>query len=68
MAETFEESSVHWNIELVDNPDKILAEYDGIVATSDSWILDRAAAWTNLARDIIDAAVPQVWKIMLASP
>jgi hypothetical protein len=67
MAGTFESSFAHWNIELVDNPDKTLAEYNGIVVTSDSWILDRCAAWTNLAREIIDASVPQAWKLMLAS-
>jgi hypothetical protein len=65
MAEVVEHSPVTWNIELADNPDAILAEYDGVVATSDSWILDRCAAWTRLASGIIDAHVPDPWMIRL---
>ncbi|HVP12345.1 MAG TPA: DUF434 domain-containing protein [Phycisphaerae bacterium] len=65
MAEVVEHSRLRWNIELADNPDAVLAAYDGVVATSDSWILDRCAAWVNLARDIIDAHVPDAWKITL---
>jgi hypothetical protein len=65
IAVVVEQSPIHWNIELKDNPDAVLAEYEGVVATSDSWILDRAAACTNLAREIIDACVPDPWRIRL---
>lgn len=43
-----------WNIELVANPDAVLATYDGIVASSDSFVLDRCPRWCNLAGSIID--------------
>jgi hypothetical protein len=33
---------------LVNNPDSILIETDGIVATSDGWILDNVSRWLNL--------------------
>ncbi len=49
----------HWRVELVADPDPILAESDQIVATADSQILNRAAAWLNLARLIVEAHVPE---------
>jgi hypothetical protein len=54
-----------WQIELVDNPDPILAEYQGPVVSSDSWILDRCRTWINLAAEIIDQAVPDAWRLDL---
>ena len=48
-----------WQVELVFNPDKVLAEATQVVATSDSVILDRCARWVNLARLVIGQAVPQ---------
>ncbi len=48
-----------WEVELVYNPDKILAETDQIIATSDSAILDRCQRWINLARLVISQRVPQ---------
>ncbi len=54
-----------WNIELVDCPDAVLSDYAGVVATSDSAILDRCRAWVNLAADIINAHIRQVWRIDL---
>lgn len=42
-----------WGVELVKDPDPILAETDEIVATADSAILDHCRAWFNLAREVI---------------
>jgi hypothetical protein len=36
-----------WRVTLDTNPDKRLAGADGIVVTTDSWILDRAQEWTH---------------------
>jgi hypothetical protein len=44
-----------WRIELAANPDAVLADSAEIVATADSVILDRCAAWFNLARETISA-------------
>jgi hypothetical protein len=55
------------HIVLVGSPDVALRTYNGVVATSDSAILDRAACWTNLAAHIVDTKVPQAWKIDLRS-
>ena len=48
-----------WNVELVPDPDAILADSDQIVATADSAILDRCRAWFNLAREIVSRHVPE---------
>ena len=49
----------HWRVELVADPDPILAESDQIVATADSQILNISAAWLNLARRVVEAHVPE---------
>ena len=47
-----------WSVELVPDPDALLAETDQIVATADSVILDRCPRWFNLARETITRHVP----------
>jgi len=47
-----------WTVELVPNPDALLAESDRIVVTADSAILDRCRRWANLARLIVGEHVP----------
>jgi hypothetical protein len=49
----------NWTIELVPNPDRVLREAEGIVATADSNILDHARRWVNLAREVVLHHVPQ---------
>ena len=53
MEELAAERGWPWSVELVDDPDRLLAESAEVVATADSGILDRAAAWFNLARTVI---------------
>ena len=48
-----------WSVELVPDPDALLAETDQVVATADSAILDRCHAWCNLARETIARHVPE---------
>jgi hypothetical protein len=48
-----------WGVELVTNPDRILAAADHIVSSSDHEILDRCQRWFNLAREVIAGQVPQ---------
>ncbi len=47
-----------WSVDLVPNPDAVLMGSSEIVATADSAILDRCAAWCNLAREAIQRFVP----------
>lgn len=50
----------NWNPELAYNPDKKLVGNQGIVISSDSWILDNAIAWFNLAGYIIEKKIAKV--------
>jgi hypothetical protein len=47
-----------WAVQLVRNPDPILADSTALVATADSAILDRCARWLGLARLVIDTRIP----------
>jgi len=55
-----------WEVELVGDPDTVLAETERIVATADSGILDRVGTWFNLARHTIVQYVPQARIVELA--
>ncbi len=55
------ESEAHgwgWEISLINGVDRALAEANEVVVTSDSWVLDRAQRWTNLAAHLIAALRP----------
>ena len=47
-----------WEVELVQDPDPVLAEAGDVVATADSVILDQCRRWFNLAREVVTARVP----------
>lgn len=57
-----------WNceIDLVADPDPLLAATDRIVASADSQILDNAERWFNLARIAIESRVPNAWVVDLS--
>jgi hypothetical protein len=56
-----------WSVELVYNPDPILAASDEVVATADSAILDRCSAWFPLARFVIEEGVPTARVVALGT-
>jgi hypothetical protein len=58
VVQTAASNGWNWSVELVDDPDAVLKQSPEIVATSDSVILDRASAWLNLARLVIDVECP----------
>ncbi len=62
-----EQRGWRWRVDLVASPDRILRESTDIVATADSAILDRCCRWLNLARHVVDAAVPGRWLIDLST-
>ncbi|AZQ64065.1 DUF434 domain-containing protein [Flammeovirga pectinis] len=43
-----------WEVELVFDPDKVLAKSERIVVSSDGWIIDHAKKWFNLGAFIIE--------------
>ena len=55
-----------WSVELVPDPDAVLAQTDQVVATADSVILDHCHAWFNLARETITGHVPDAEVVELA--
>jgi hypothetical protein len=50
-----------WEVELVLDPDGVLAKAHKPVATADSGILDRCRRWLNLVQLVIDRHVPEAW-------
>lgn len=53
LEELSDQNQFNWQVELVYNPDKILAESQNIVVSSDGWILDRCESWCNLGAFLI---------------
>lgn len=54
-------------VSLSDNPDRELVALGLPVASSDSWVLDRAPAWVDLPGAVIDAHVPGAWRLALGA-
>ncbi len=61
-----QEQGWNWQVEIVMNPDPVLAAQNEIIATGDGVILDVCAQWFNLARTVIERALPQSNVINLA--
>jgi hypothetical protein len=55
-----------WKIELVQNPDAVLAATKEIIVTADSVVLDRCQEWFNLPREVVDRYVPTANVVPLA--
>jgi hypothetical protein len=60
-----QESNENWKVELVPNPDPLLAQSAHTIVTADSVILDSCSRWVNLARAIVTERIPQAWIIDL---
>jgi hypothetical protein len=60
IEETAELNRWPWEVELLPNPDPVLAHSEEVVATADSVILDQCQSWLNLARETIAAYLPEV--------
>jgi hypothetical protein len=61
------EAGWDWDVRLVASPDRALVEATAsIVATADSGVLDRCGRWFNLAREVVEAAVPAAWIVDLS--
>jgi hypothetical protein len=56
-----------WEIDLVPDPDPLLASATVCIATADSEILNRAQTWLNLVDLLVRDNLPQVWLIELAA-
>ncbi len=54
-----------WTVELVADPDPLLAGASEIVVTADSAILDRCGRWLNLVRLVIEGRIPDAYVLDL---
>ncbi len=55
-----------WQVELVPDPDRVLAVSREIVATADSAILDSGPRWVSLAREVVREFAPEAWVVGFA--
>ena len=60
LEESAAENNWNWEVELCYNPDKVLAESNSIVITSDGWVLDQAQRWFNFGRLLLEKHLPGV--------
>jgi len=63
MEQMAERGGWSWQVELVADPDAVLAGAPCIVATADSALLDRCRRWVNLARRAVEHWAPEAWVI-----
>ncbi|MFK7771081.1 MAG: DUF434 domain-containing protein [Saprospiraceae bacterium] len=54
LLEISEKYQFNWQVELVNNPDKVLAENCKIIVSSDGWVIDHAQNWFNLGSHLIN--------------
>ncbi len=66
LRELAEEHNWRWEIELVPDPDFVLAQTENTVASADSQILDTANHWFNLAKHTINDRVADKWIVDLS--
>jgi hypothetical protein len=66
MQEMFAAHGWHASVELVPDPDPVLATTLELIATADSVILDRCQRWLNLARGVVDALATPPWMVDLS--
>ncbi len=55
-----------WTVELTDRTDRVLTESPEVVASADSAVIDRCRRWCNLARHVVETAVPDAWIVDLS--
>jgi hypothetical protein len=66
MYEFAVESGLAWDIELVNNPDKVLADCEEVVISGDSDVLDKCSCWFNFSFEAI-SSIQSCWLVDLRS-
>lgn len=67
LYEEAEKNEWDWQVEVTNGVDRVVAESEAVVLTSDSWILDRAGRWANLAESMVKEVVPAPGVLNLGS-
>lgn len=65
LMETAKQETYPWEVYLENNPDKVLAESEHVVVSSDAWVLDHADRSFNLGAYLIDKTSSQFQVIEL---
>jgi hypothetical protein len=60
-------AGLDWHVDVVPDPDVLLAASNAVVASADGVVLDRAARSFNLARHCAEACAPGAWVVDLSS-
>jgi hypothetical protein len=63
ILETAKANGWKMEVELVFSPDHVLSGTENVVASSDGIVLDRCAAWINLAREIVTKQIPSAFTV-----
>lgn len=66
LREQAERMDAPWEVVLAEGVDARLAASGDVVATGDSWILDRCEAWVDLPRAVLEREAPNAWLLDLA--
>ncbi|GMU53586.1 MAG: hypothetical protein AMXMBFR33_27320 [Candidatus Xenobia bacterium] len=56
-----------FTVELVANPDRLLAESPAVVVSTDRFVLDRCERWHNLAASMVEELGAPVWELGAAT-
>lgn len=59
LLELSRKNDFNWEVELVFDPDKVLAISTNVVISSDGWILDHAKKWFNLGAQLIEEHIEE---------
>ncbi len=56
-----------WEAQTTADPDQLLSHCEAPIVTADSAVLDRAARWFNLTRQVVESCIPAAWIIDFAN-
>ncbi len=59
LMEISREHGLNWSVDLVFDPDKVLAKSSNIIVSTDGWILDQVPRWFNLGAFLIRQHLPE---------
>ena len=55
-----------WQVEVVFNPDSMIASSPAVAITSDSAVLDRVERWADLKSYLLEHQIPEAWVVNLS--
>jgi len=61
IQETVVDRTPPWRVDLTDRTDSLLVDSPHVVASADSAVIDGSRRWVNLARSVVESAVPGAW-------